>query len=156
MSIFLPLKLTLLWTKTYQNIQRILTDTIDSSLKRILWISSKSKKKHNSKKMSIYCLFFDGLVCFTGLYIFQTNSQSKTSQTKSKLSQTEVSFVKFEEKTVVSSADGPTWTSLTCDGKLLQWRSFSFSVKLGFMNPPVWSFPRQNPATGRQQIHKKD
>lgn len=39
----------------------------------------------------------------------------------------------------------PTWSSLTCDGKLLQERSLSRSVKLGLKNPPVRSLPGKNP-----------
>lgn len=39
-----------------------------------------------------------------------------------------------------------TWSSLTCDGKLLQRRGRSRSIKPGLMNPPVRSLPKQNPA----------
>lgn len=42
-----------------------------------------------------------------------------------------------------------TWSSLTCDGKLLQNRGWSFSIKPGLMNPPVRSLPKQDPAVER-------
>lgn len=42
-----------------------------------------------------------------------------------------------------------TWSSLTCDGKLLQSRGRSVSIKPGLTNPPVRSLPKQNPAIER-------
>lgn len=39
-----------------------------------------------------------------------------------------------------------TWSSLTCDGELLQRRSPSCSIKPCLVNPPVWSLPKKDPA----------
>ncbi len=47
-----------------------------------------------------------------------------------------------------------TWSSLTCDGKLLQSRGRSNSIKPCLMNPPVLSLPKQNPAMERQRNSK--
>lgn len=44
-----------------------------------------------------------------------------------------------------------TWSSLTCDGKLLQNGGWSCAIERGLVNPPVRPLAKQNPAAERPQ-----
>lgn len=72
------------------------------------------------------------------------------------INQAESSLCQMSHSTVIyfRCVMNCTWSSLTCDGKLLQSRGRSWSIKPGLMNPPVRPLPEQNPAVERPRNSK--